>query len=81
MFEKVDCSQANYFGKEHPLSPLGKKIVQGAQKAALEAIAQHKKVGNPIYYKERGSLIKELADGTQYLVKASERGIETIRKL
>lgn len=81
MFENLGFTKVNYFDRNHSLSPFGAKILQSAQKAALEAIAQHKAVGNPIYYKEKGSLIKELSDGPKYLVKASQDGIETIRKL
>ena len=81
MFEKLDFTKVKYFDRNHSLSPFGKRILKSAKKAALEAIAQHKAVGNPIYYKEKGVLIKELADGTKYLVRASQDGIETIRKL
>ena len=81
MFENLGFTKVNYFDRNHSLSPFGMKILKSAQKAALEAIAQHKAVGNPIYYKEKGCLIKELPDGTKYLVKASQDGIQTIRKI
>lgn len=81
MGEKLKGFNVKYFDSHNRLSPLGQKIVQSAQKAASEAIAGHKAVGNAIYYKERGQLIKELANGTRYFVKASKSGIETIRKL
>ena len=63
------------------MSPFGKRIVQIGKDAAREAIARHKAAGNPIYYGEKGKLIKELADGTRYLVEASLDGIKTIREL
>ena len=81
MFEKLGVTKVNYFDRHHSLSAFGNRILQSAQKAALNAIARHKAAGNPIYYKEKGILIKELPDGTKYLVKASQDGIKTIRKL
>lgn len=81
MFEKLGFTKVNYFDHHHPLSSFGNRILKSAQKAALHAIAQHKAAGNPIYYKEKGVLIKELSDGTKYLVEASQDGIKTIRKL
>ena len=81
MLEKFRFSNVRYFGNENKPSPFALKVVESAQKAGLEAIAHHKAIGNPIYYKKNGQLIKEMADGTQYLVKVSKNGIETIGKL
>lgn len=81
MFETVKPANIKYFDQKNKLSSFGNSILKSAQKAALESIAQHKAAGNPIYFKEKGMLIKELADGTQYLVRVSKNGIETIRKL
>ncbi len=79
MHERLELINIKYFDRKNKLSVLGKQIVLSAQQAGLEAIAAHKAVGNPIYYKEKGMLIKELADGTRYLVKASKNGITIIR--
>ncbi len=81
MLNKIGRFTVAHFTKQHPLSPFGQRIVQIGQKAALEAIARHKALGNPIYYKEKGTLIKELPDGTRLVVEASADGIQTIRKL
>jgi len=81
MFEKISHYKVSYFSKKHQLSPLGKKIEQLGKTAVEDAIAHHKATGNPIYYKENGILIKELVDGTRYLVRASKSGIETIRRI
>ena len=81
MFEKLSQYHVSYFTKRHQLSPLGKKIEQLGKRAVNEAITLHKATGNPIYYKEEGKLIKELVDGTRYLVRASQNGIETIKQL
>jgi len=81
MLGKLSHFNTACFTKRDSLSPLGQRIVEIGQNAALQAIARHKALGNPIYYKEKDRLIKELADGTRYLVKASIDGIQTIRKL
>lgn len=61
--------------------PLSKKIERSSKKAAKKAIADHKKHGNPIYFKEKGILIKEMPDGTRYHVRADSGGIKVIKKL
>lgn len=81
MLEKTTEPKMGNYKIKKGLSSFGKRIVQIGKQAAREAIAKHKAMGNPIYYKEKGKLIKELADGTRYLVKASIDGIEIIRKL
>lgn len=81
MLNKIANSQVRYFTKQHPLSPIGHRIVQIGQRAAHNAIVNHKVMGNPIYFKEKGLLIKELADGTRFIVKASIDGVKTVRKI
>ncbi|HUX78813.1 MAG TPA: hypothetical protein VMW10_03570 [Alphaproteobacteria bacterium] len=80
MLEKIsEFKMLNYTIKKG-LSPLSRKLEKMANRTASEAIAKHKAIENPIYYKEKGKLIKELADGTRYLVKVTIDGIKTIEK-
>lgn len=81
MLNKIGRFNVGHFTSQHPLSPFGQRIVQIGQKAALGAILKHKALGNPIYYKKEGKLIKELTDGTQFVVETSVDGIQTIRTL
>ena len=81
MLDKRPEFKIAYYTRQQDLSLFGKRIEQIGQQAVSQAIAQHKTAGNPIYYKEKGRLIKELPDGTCYLVKASINGITVIRKL
>jgi len=81
MLNKIGNTKVKCFTKQHPLSPIGHRIVQIGQRAVHNAISKHKAMGNPIYFKEKGLLIKELADGTRFIVKASLDGITTVRKI
>jgi len=46
-----------------------------------QAIAEHKSVGNPIYFTNQdGQMIKELADGKQFIVEISLNGREKVGK-
>jgi len=54
MLEKI-----RHFTKQNQLTPFGQKIEQIGKQAVSQAIAKHKAAGNPIYYKEKGRLIKE----------------------
>ena len=81
MLEKISESKMLKYKIKKGLSPFGQRIVEIGKQAAREAIAKHKAAGNPIFYKEKGKLIKELAAGTRYLVKVTVDGIETIHKL
>ena len=80
MLEKMNEPKVLDYTIKKGLSPLSRKIEKMAKKAASEVIAKHKAIGNPIYYKEKEKLIKELADGTRYLVKVTVDGIKTIQK-
>lgn len=53
------------------------KIQQGVQ----EEIAEHKALGNPIYYEMEDKLIVENSDGERFEYKHTSNGIEIIGKI
>ena len=56
-------------------------VEESGQRAVAKAIAEHKALGNPIYFCDRDApeiLIKEMADGHRYRVVLAEDGSETV---
>ncbi len=53
------------------------KIQQGVQ----EEIAEHKALGNPIYYEMNGKLIVEHSNGERFEYKHTDNGVEIIGQI
>jgi hypothetical protein len=56
-------------------------VERAGQRAVAKAIAHHKSLGNPIYYKDPATpdcIIKELADGRRFHIQVADDGSETL---
>ncbi|MEX2616503.1 MAG: hypothetical protein WD767_10435 [Alphaproteobacteria bacterium] len=56
-------------------------VEAGGQRAVARAIADHKAIGNPIYFRDPAKyelLVKEMPDGRRFHVEISESGTETV---
>lgn len=52
-----------------------------AQEGVQREIAEHKAMGNPIYYEENGKLVMENSQGEKFEYKHTENGTEIIGKV
>ena len=65
----------------HRKSSFGKMAEKLGREAVIQAIADHKKAGHPIYFSnDKDQMIKELPDGSQFVIKVALDGTETIEK-
>ena len=63
------------------ISHLGLLAEKLGREGVQQAISEHKLAGNPIYFTSKnGQIIKELADGRQFVVKIFLDGREKVGK-